>query len=116
MHFDRGDARSAYPLSDELARWLACDSRFTPALAHKPSSASLGFINQSKAVSFSYDFNLSGSQVGITSGLRPKTPALVGGVKASFVVQFVVQLSRVPVPGARGRCCLIVGWMKRVGG
>lgn len=111
MHFDRGDARSAYPLSDELARWFACDFRFTPALAHRPSSASL-----SKAVSFSHVLNLSGSQVGITSGLRPKTPALVGGVKASFVVPFVVQLSRVPVPGARGRCCLIVGWMKRVGG
>lgn len=100
MHFDRGDARSACPLSDELARWSACDFRFTPALAHGPSSASLGFKNQSKAVSFCYDWNWRGLQVGITSGLRSKTPAPVGGVKASFVVQFVVQLSGVPVPGA----------------
>lgn len=68
--------------------------------------------NQSEAVSFCYDLNWSGLQVGITSGLRSKTPAPVGGVKASFVVQFVVQLSGV----AGGRWCLIVGRRKRVAG
>lgn len=106
----------AFPLSGELARCFAFDFRFTPAFAHRPSSASSCFTNQSKPVSFCYDVNLSGSQVGITSGLRSKTPALVGGVEASFVVQFVVQLSTVPVPGARGQRRLIVGWTETVGG
>lgn len=98
------EATLVAPTRWQTARWIACDIRFTCALAHRPCGASSHFKTTARLWAFVTTWVAHRWGLHLACGLRHLH--LWVGWKLLFVLQFVVQLSGVLGTGARGRWCL----------